>query len=300
MVHNGWINNCNTLVKEHEDEFDIDYTSIQENLEFNDSESLVWDFALWREGLISQMKAVGYITFICIVKEESGDKLYFYRNTNPLKAIISLEGITLSSEGEGQNVPKDTLFCYDYTTGLLTFEDLELETVQHFYNYTPGNYNDADKDDDPIEAAKISEQLALINARSREEDEVNAESWIDKYTYPITRAVVEGLWPKDKEKNNTYNLNYSKAVTRYLNNKLKDCKGVYEEVYDMMEEDCRVYEKTLNTTATKGKSKLKYQHRLKTAIIAIDILFSLPSWQNDNRPVDPAFIEEPVIERQAA
>jgi len=287
LVHNGWINNAETLANEH-DAYKINYTSLQANLEFNDSESLVWDFALWRQGLIPAMKSVGAIAFICIVKGENEDKLYFYRNNNPLKAIINYEGITLSSEGEGQTVPEDTLFCYDYNTRLLTFENLELPTyvattyegqrglyagMGNDYSSYPDSYIDWTKN------TKFNNQTSLVN----------------DYKYPLLKKEVETLWPR-AEGMALYSLKYVKAVTKYLNRKLYDTKEFYEDTYESIDKDIQVYEKLLAYKDHTMKTVMKYNQQLKIATIARDVLFSLPNWADEE---DLSFSDNDYAEEEA-
>ena len=121
LVHNGVIYNPNPLKEAHE-KLGIKYQSVLKNGKFNDSESLLWDFALTMEGKQDKMKAYGGIAFICIrIKNGRPDKMFFGRNTGrPLKLKKDKQGIMLSSEGEGEETKTHTLYTYNYKTKRLS------------------------------------------------------------------------------------------------------------------------------------------------------------------------------------
>lgn len=120
LIHNGHISNSRDLKKDHE-KLGIVYQSQLQDGTFNDSEALMWDFALTMEGKQDKLKAYGGIAFIC-VKMTKGklDKLYFGRNTNPIKILRDKTGIMLSSEGEGEDATPHQLYTFNYETSKLT------------------------------------------------------------------------------------------------------------------------------------------------------------------------------------
>src|ERR1035438_6686564 len=65
VIHNGWILNSEALKVKHELE-GIKYTSVQPNGDFNDSEALAWEFALYMEGKIPEMRCYGAVAMIAI------------------------------------------------------------------------------------------------------------------------------------------------------------------------------------------------------------------------------------------
>lgn len=136
LVHNGVISNPKEMHTKHE-ALGIKYSSMQPDGDYNDSEALLWEVALFLEGQQEEIEAKGSIAFICIKNDEKGeDKLFYARNTSPLKMWRSNKGIMLSSEGQGTIVPSYELHTYDYNTHRITSKDLVLPT----YSYTPPKY----------------------------------------------------------------------------------------------------------------------------------------------------------------
>lgn len=119
LVHNGHISNCYMLKNEHE-KLDIAYKGVA-GIKFNDSEALLWDFALYMEGKQDKIKAYGGMAFVCIkLVKGKLDKLYFGRNTNPLNMLKVKQGIMLASEGPGTAIEADTLYTWNYQAKRLT------------------------------------------------------------------------------------------------------------------------------------------------------------------------------------
>lgn len=136
LVHNGHINNSRTLYNEHW-EMEIDYQSELQDGTFNDSESLLWDFALTIEGHQDKMKATGRIAFVCMqIIDGKLERLYFGRNLNPLNMFRDKNGIALSSEGPGEPIEPDTLYHFHYGSKRLFHKPFELPT-----GYTSTRYD---------------------------------------------------------------------------------------------------------------------------------------------------------------
>jgi hypothetical protein len=133
LVHNGWIANAKNLFIKHQ-ELGINYQSLLPDLTFNDSESLLWDFALWQEGRQDKLQASGPMAFM-VAKLVDGEMttLYFGRNYNPLRMEITTDGLTLSSEGKGAMIEANTLYAFDYATQLITGTPCEFRD----YSYRP-------------------------------------------------------------------------------------------------------------------------------------------------------------------
>jgi hypothetical protein len=142
----------------------IKYYSQLPDYTFNDSEALLWDFALTMEGKQKEMLARGAIAFICL-RLDNGKltKMYFGRNSNPLNMYRDKTGITLSSEGVGEPIDENTLYTYNYELNRLTKRKFELKRWQnstHTTEYTgySGNYSytstprhyDYDRDGNPL------------------------------------------------------------------------------------------------------------------------------------------------------
>lgn len=119
LVHNGHISNCYMLKQDHE-KLGIKYTGVVGH-KFNDSESLLWDVALFLEGKQDHVKAYGGMAFVCIkLVKGKLDKLYFGRNTYPLNMLKVEKGIMLSSTGPGTSIESDTLYTWNYELKRLT------------------------------------------------------------------------------------------------------------------------------------------------------------------------------------
>jgi asparagine synthetase B (glutamine-hydrolysing) len=145
LVHNGVMRNHNDLFDEHQEQ-GIDYQSLLDDWTFNDSEALLWDFALTMEGKQDAMHSIGRIAFVCLKKEKGKlTTLYFGRNSSPLNMDLDDEGLMLSSEGPGTSIKAQTLYAFDYQTRELTeklMEFREYPAVQAHDTHYRGSWND--------------------------------------------------------------------------------------------------------------------------------------------------------------
>lgn len=171
LVHNGGVYNAKTLKPKHE-KLGIKYHSQLQDGTFNDSESLLWDFALTMEGKQDELKAYGGIAFIC-VKLVKGklSKLYFARNNSkPLNMDYSKGGLSLSSEGDGEPITAHTLHTFNYELKRLTKKKFYVHASDPDYVYIPpktytntcgyGGYDDykwSDSQQMLIPAEKVNE-----------------------------------------------------------------------------------------------------------------------------------------------
>lgn len=120
LVHNGHIHNSYELADVH-DEMGIPYHSVLDNGTFNDSEALLWDLALVLEGQKTDLEAEGAIAFICLKKVNGVlEKMYFGRNSNPLRIVRDEHRFELHSEGEGEMIEDNVLYTYNYKLKRLT------------------------------------------------------------------------------------------------------------------------------------------------------------------------------------
>lgn len=122
LVHNGWLTNDLELHDNHY-KMGIRYVSEQPNGQFNDSEALLYDLALWLEGYQDEPKAKGAIAFTLIERVDGKQsKLHFGRNTgSPLiKKYKAGKYLALASEGKGKMVRSNELNTFDYATATFT------------------------------------------------------------------------------------------------------------------------------------------------------------------------------------
>lgn len=140
LVHNGVISNPKKLKEAHEEQ-GITYNSVLQDGTFNDSEALLWDFALTMEGKQKDLKAYGGIAFICI-KMVGGqlDRLYFGRNHGrPLNLNRTKDTVMLSSEGEGEAIKTQTLYTYNYKLNRLNSKTFNVPSWDPDYDWSDYN-----------------------------------------------------------------------------------------------------------------------------------------------------------------
>lgn len=138
-MHNGVVNNAGTLFARHQ-ELGIDYSSLLEDLTFNDSEALLWDFALTMENKQSGLQARGGMAIVCIkLVDGELDTLYFGRNHYPLHMEADKKRFILASEGTGPYIASNTLYGRSY-------KDLSIDTKEFEFpsGYSYNNYRDYD------------------------------------------------------------------------------------------------------------------------------------------------------------
>lgn len=147
-VHNGVIYNDDEVKKDH-DELGIQYASMQpDGKKFNDSEALIYDLARYFEGQVDKLTARGNIAFIVVKRNPDGKavNLLFGRNSgNPLVMKRTKNSLTVSSEGEGDTVEPNMLYCYDYETKSLTKEALTIPLGGYNYTGYGGGYQSEGK-----------------------------------------------------------------------------------------------------------------------------------------------------------
>lgn len=127
MIHNGVIRNADKLFEKHA-ELGIEYQTLLDDHTFNDSESLLWDFALTMEGKQEKMQAEGQIAFVCI-KMVNGklSKLLFGRNSRPLNMLREDDSLSISSEGAGVPIPPNMLHIWDYRTKTIKLKAMHFD-----------------------------------------------------------------------------------------------------------------------------------------------------------------------------
>lgn len=137
MVHNGTISNHRSLKADHE-KIGIKYSSVTVDGGYNDSEALLWDFALVLQGEKSSLNAYGDIAFIC-VELEKGEvtKLHFGRNYGrPLKMRRNNKAMMLASEGAGTDVDTNKLYTYNYKLNRLTDKYFRVPASNYSYDWS--------------------------------------------------------------------------------------------------------------------------------------------------------------------
>ena len=126
FVHNGVLRNYEEFEDKHR-ELGIEYQRDQHD-KFNDSEALMWEFALWHQGRKDEIEINGDGAIIVIERRRKTKRskwvdhtLHFGRNNGrPLVMEQTQYHLYLASEGKGTPVPVDTLHSYNYATGAMT------------------------------------------------------------------------------------------------------------------------------------------------------------------------------------
>ena len=151
LVHNGIIHNNAELKAKHE-EMGINYVtpqwskyrsfwgSAEERYEFNDSEALAHEVALFLEGKQKEMEAQGDMTFICLETDRNDNalRLHFARsNRAPLEMKRDSQLLVIASEDVSyQDIPPHKLYTYDYRTQDISQRKIELPEYELLDNFT--------------------------------------------------------------------------------------------------------------------------------------------------------------------
>lgn len=132
LAHNGSLGNDRSIHYDHE-KLGIHYQTMVDG-KFNDSEALLWDFALYMQGEQEGLKVKGAAAFICIrLYKGKPEYLYFGRNdARPLKMDKTKKHFNLSSEGKGQMVTTNMLHSFNYQTKKLTRTPLTISNYEYF------------------------------------------------------------------------------------------------------------------------------------------------------------------------
>ncbi|MBD3181497.1 hypothetical protein GF312_04340 [Candidatus Poribacteria bacterium] len=140
VIHNGMIYNAHELKAKHE-KMKINYRTsqyrrcrnywgeIEEDYEFNDSEALAHEIALFLDGRQENIEAKGDMAFICLETDRNNNalKLHFARNNgSPLEMKNNSHLLVIASESlSNQDIPAHTLHTYDYRTGEISHSRIE-------------------------------------------------------------------------------------------------------------------------------------------------------------------------------
>lgn len=196
LVHNGIIRNADDLWAEHIAK-GIHYTSLLEDLSFNDSEALMWDLALTLEGKQPKMKAYGDMAFICM-KKVNGKlvDMLFGRNVRPLNMQRQRGSIALSSEGEGACITQDTLYTFNFKTRVTK------RTAMEFPQYKPFQSTQTYPAAIPNSGFRTPVQTTLLSAHAVHDDEFDSYNDYHEHKYGIKSATAGApALPKDPETN---------------------------------------------------------------------------------------------------
>lgn len=140
LVHNGVIRNAEELRPLHE-ALGIVYQSDTADGKFNDSEALLWEFALHQEKQIESMRTRGDLAFIAVKKSKGENKqLLFGHNTGrPLTMSRNGSKLLISSEGGAEVLPVDTLYSYHLASNRMTSKPMAFVAPWAYTSQTTSN-----------------------------------------------------------------------------------------------------------------------------------------------------------------
>ena len=215
VVHNGIINNDETLKAEHENDR-FSYTTeivklwktsgqTYKDTMFNDSESVAIDFALSIENG-TEMKSEGSIAIVVLQvgkKSRKAIALYFGHNVgSPLKLESNGNFFAISSES-GKELKTNMLGKFDYKLG--TFTETEKKIGKSYpqqyngYGYDYDGYardNSYDNKDFAERTEKFYKQLEDGKRADKEENDFNMDLWEEKEMLleELRKAELAGNW----------------------------------------------------------------------------------------------------------
>lgn len=235
LVHNGHITNAYDLIEDHAAR-GIRYHSEHPEGDFNDSEALLWDFALWQEGKQDSMRTIGNVAFICLAIRpgRKHNRLYFYRNSNPIKMLRNKHLLMLSSEGEGVDVEPDQLYTYDYVSKSLKTKPLELPLYVASRAVTPyvgGKYPSSQYDDDNELGHWDDSRGAWVNDDHYDEADYAEESWIFEEAEKLLLIATPDQSIRQKDAVAVYNRYMWRAHGNYMEayNEMLDDRDLLKE-----------------------------------------------------------------------
>lgn len=314
LVHNGWVSNADKLWQNHQDEEkvpkEVNYSSLLEDLTFNDSESLLWDFALTMEGKQERQKAYGHVAFVCMrLVNGVPEKLFFYRNPQkPLHMERSDKGLILSSEGPGKDIEADTLYTYNYALNRLTSRHWKIWTYNPEYTYNSSvekrntssyPYSSSVGHDERFDGLRYEMQedgtIKDLWSYDADENEELELARVNKVLYERRHKV-----PTIKKSNGATKIGdmmeiadmYLKQLPQdikdgeafgLLVSYLKESKGDYDQAYAALEADYDLFD-----AQAKTKDVTKY---LNCILEAVEILYRDPLYAA-NKKVNHLFVPE--------
>lgn len=239
LVHNGHISNSRAMKLEHE-KLGIEYTSVLDDGTFNDSEALLWDFALMMEGKKDSLETYGGIAFVAakLVNNEI-THLYFGRNSNPLHLYREKQGFMVSSEGPGENIDPHTLYTYNYKLNRLTTKHLIVPSYSASYGAhgTPAVTRTYDPYWDEVEGEDF-----FINEDGRVE---YIEDMFEDLPIPLdgdpnkgrleleAEKITQRYWLATLPRDANFDIQMYKVFGRYM----VDSYGIYDDAYQDMCDD---------------------------------------------------------------
>lgn len=158
VVHNGVIRNADELKKKHEKigfkyTTEITKTEVIETRkkkkttsyesQFNDTEALAIELALYFDNKQKKIETKGAVAFICFETDKKGKilKLHYGRNTNPLTVEENGDLFFLRSEGGKSELTSDRIVTVDYFSKESVENHVDVGESYAYSSATRSNYN---------------------------------------------------------------------------------------------------------------------------------------------------------------
>ena len=189
VIHNGMISNSDELRENHE-KLGFIYNTTRTNRfskeEYNDSESLAIETAMYIEKQTKEMMIEGSAAFIVVQTNKKTQKavnIFFGRKDNPLKLAGRQGEIRLSSEGKGEEITEDMLYCFNIKSPSLTKTNLDFTKPPQTPIYKTQKKWDWDKKENKTEKTKeIEKTKKTMEITTKEMLEIELEIISDEFS----------------------------------------------------------------------------------------------------------------------
>jgi glucosamine 6-phosphate synthetase-like amidotransferase/phosphosugar isomerase protein len=186
VIHNGVISNADDLKEKHE-KLGFIYNTVRtgtfEREEYNDSESLAIEMAMYIEKQTKEISIEGTAAFIIVQVDRKTKKainIFFGRKDNPLNLSGRQGEVRLSSEGKGESILEETLYKFSIKSPSLTKSNLNFKNKEETKKW---NW-EKDKEKEKNEVVTTREQIESgtgtgYNSKKEWETKAEEEDTID-------------------------------------------------------------------------------------------------------------------------
>ena len=286
VVHNGIISNTDDLKEEHEKLGFIYNTVRKSNFnreEYNDSESLAIEIAMYIEKQTKEISTEGSAAFMVVQidkKTKKATNIFFGRKDNPLKLSGRQGEIRLSSEGKGENIIEKTLYKFSIKSPSLTKTSLIFKKEEKTnYNYNKSFYHNNNEANMGTRKQIESGSGSGYNIKTKETKEIEEEETTEDKLESIsdefitsTTEIIEQFATNlgDLDKITKIDIDSEKrALAVDINTNIQKSYNLaidiaQEHIYDSIEKETK--EKIEREEEKEEKEKTKEETREKTLI----------------------------------
>lgn len=204
VIHNGIVSNADDLKEDHE-KSGFKYNTVRTTTyynkeEYNDSEALAIELALYIEKQSEQIEATGSAAFIVVqTNKETGkaENIFFGRKDNPLKLSGRQGEVRLSSEGKGETILENVLYRFNIKSPSLTSSKLDFVTYKNKEIDIGRNNNNTNNHNFKDKYKSIDQQsLPIKNDTDTEEEKSTTRKEIENgtmATYEDENSITEEI-----------------------------------------------------------------------------------------------------------